>query len=223
MPASRNRPERAARFVAAAFSLWTATALATDLGATAWTLTQDRDGIQIFTARVSGSPLLAVKGVGLINAPADRVVALLRDVPARPSWDPTCASASVLRTLPDGGQIIYLHSRLPWPAKDRDVVFRALWSISPDSGVTSMRADVATGELPPRKDRLRIVSGYNTWVVSPDGQGQSEVATEVHLDPGGQLPKWLLNHLSNEVPFDVLRGLRAAVEADGSAPDDASP
>lgn len=213
MPGKRSRFSRVCVFLLGGWVLLGTFATAGDAAIPDWTLVRDREGIQVFTREVSGSPLRAVRAVARVKASATQVVALLRDVPERPSWDATCASAEVIGHDANGAEKVYVHSRLPWPVKDRDMVLRASWSVDAGSKTISMTAQAISGGVDIRPDRVRIVEASNVWYIKSLGESESEIVTEIHLDPGGQLPAWLLNYLSEEAPFDSLHKIRQIVES----------
>ncbi len=183
------------------------------LAADSWSLVRDRDGIQIFSREVPGSALRAVRGVGRIKAPVTEVVALLRDVPARPTWDATCASATVLRKTDRDEEMVYIHSQLPWPVADREMVLRTSWSFDKEAATATLSSVVVRGGRAVTEGRVQVQEGYNIWTVRQIAAGEAEVITEVHLDPGGRLPGWLLNYLADEAPFDILRRMREILES----------
>ncbi len=59
--------------------------------------------------------------------------------------------------------------------------------------------------------RVQTMSGY--WEFMPvvsggENSGKVKVTYELSLDPGGNLPKWLVNTLAVDLPFHTLKNLR---------------
>ena len=71
--------------------------------------------------------------------------------------------------------------------------------------------------VPPKKGMVRVqaMSGY--WAFIPvlvDGKNSKNVKVtyELSIDPGGSLPKWLVNTLAVDFPFYTLKNLRELVK-----------
>ena len=71
---------------------------------------------------------------------------------------------------------------------------------------------VATSNiLEPKKKHIRIENARVIWELTPLANGSTQVRTFGHADPGGDLPSWLINQMSTEVPVKTLNGLKKLV------------
>jgi hypothetical protein len=51
------------------------------------------------------------------------------------------------------------------------------------------------------------------WTLSPLNGGRATQAEyQVHADPGGSLPGWIVNMVSKEIPFQTIASLREQVK-----------
>lgn len=67
-----------------------------------WILQRDREGIQVYTRTVEGSPHAAVRAVTLIeNVRVAAMVALIQDAEACPEWADRCTESYVYRRFAD--------------------------------------------------------------------------------------------------------------------------
>ena len=175
---------------------------------TAWNLERDSGNIQVYTRAVEGSPVKAVRAVTQLNAKMSSVVALLNDAGARPLWDDFCKESKVNKQISDTESLVYIHHALPWPVKDRDMLLHIVWSQDPNSLVAKMTSIATSGILAPIDDRVRVVDATNTWTLTLVGKDSIEVVSEVHLDPAGPIPAWLLNMLSTDAPYKSMQHIR---------------
>ena len=61
-----------------------------------WTLKRDRDGVQVYTRKVEGSPYDAVRATTVMeNIRLSSLAALIMDVEACPKWADRCAASSI--------------------------------------------------------------------------------------------------------------------------------
>ncbi len=58
--------------------------------------------------------------------------------------------------------------------------------------------------------RIDKMSGY--WGFEPLKDGNVKVTYEMGVDPGGDLPVWLVNALVVDIPFYTLKNLRDLVK-----------
>jgi hypothetical protein len=63
-------------------------------------------------------------------------------------------------------------------------------------------------------DRVRVVEARSEWNATPMPNGEIRLELSAHLDPAGPLPSWLLNVISLESPYDILKRLRSLVASD---------
>lgn len=178
-----------------------------------WRTEKQEDGVRISSRAVVGSPIRAIKAEADIRAPFASVVALLLNVSLRPRWDETCAEASVYLKVSDAEDVIYVHSDLPWPANDRDMVLRRNWSIAADGSRAQIRAAVDNDVLPKVAGRVRVPQADGIWTVVRTGDASVRVSSEIHANPGGSMPDWLMNSLSIQGPYKALWNLRHLLES----------
>ncbi|MGJ8686895.1 MAG: START domain-containing protein [Spongiibacteraceae bacterium] len=172
-----------------------------------WRLERDRHGIKVYSRAVEGSMFRAVRGVATVDGTMARLVTLLKDPTLRSRWDQFCGESYVFETRSNAEQLVYVHSKLPWPVTDRDMLNRVQWGQGSDSGTVTMQSVATRNILPAKSGRVRVVEGWNDWQLRSLPNGKVEIITSAHLDPAGPLPSWLLNSLSVESPYDMLRRL----------------
>jgi len=187
-------------------------ALSGALAAEDWRLERDRDGIQIYSRAVAGSPIRAVKGIVKIRAELAEVVALLQNPELRPSWDEMCKESYRHDSPTTGVERIYVHHDLPWPVTDRDMLLLTEWHTDTVTGVVSMSARAVAGGVPEYKNRVRVINAENRWRIIPLSDSEQELIAEMHADPAGPIPAWLLNWLSIDAPFKTLQQVKAVLE-----------
>ncbi len=185
-----------------------------------WQLVRDKQGIQIYSQPVAGSDLNAVRGVTRVQSSLEKIVTLIRDPALRSRWDEFCGESYLYKILTPSEELVYLHSKLPWPVSDRDMLNKVSWSQDPDSLVVTMRSLAMSNMLPEKKGRVRVVVASNDWQLTPLLDGQVEITTIAHLDPAGPLPAWLLNRLSVDAPYKFLANLRELAADDSIALQD---
>lgn len=198
--------------------VWTAALIgATSLGlspakasADSWELRADEDGIRISTRPVPGSEIVAIRGETRIPATVEALLAVLMNAEGYPAWFPNCPTARELSRNGDV-QIRYTVTSAPWPVNPRDAVFRFTVSRNAEAGSAKIAVGVDPDAHPRQDGHVRVLEAEGLWTLVPGGDTGTAVTWEMHMEPGGSLPDWLVNRRVIETPLGALRGLRAQV------------
>ena len=178
-----------------------------------WRIDKYKEGIKVSSRQIAGSAVRVVRTEVDINAPFDRVFALLLDASQRPRWDTVCAEASVHKQLSDSEDIIYIVNDLPWPVSDRDMVLRRQWSMTADGSQARIHASAENQLLPRVEGRVRVEKAEGVWTVLRTGASTVRVRAVLHAEPGGPIPSWLMNTLAVQGPYNAMAKLRQILES----------
>ncbi|MEO6953091.1 MAG: START domain-containing protein [Polyangia bacterium] len=175
-----------------------------------WKPVRSDDQIVVQRRHVDGSSLDEFRGVGLVEAPIAAVLALMDDAAHRTEW--LGNSVANVRIEQNGryDEIFYTRTGAPWPVSDRDAVVAAHLTL--DSTAHEARIDmhsVTHSAWPPQKGVVRMPSMTGHWSFRPEHEGAwTRIEYEVHADPGGRLPDWVVNLATRKLPHDTILGLR---------------
>lgn len=186
-------------------------------GANDWSEAAKRDGIVVYARTPEGTNVKEMKAVGMIDAPPNVVWDTLRDFANYTRTMPYTQVSTVLKTENDG-KVVHFYSVVNAPLVDRrDYVirvvdesdwkegkgfFKSTWQVSPE-GTTLM---------PEKKDIVRVKLNNGSWVLEPRENGTKTHATYyLYTDPGGSIPKWVVNHANGTAVPDVFLAIRKAV------------
>jgi hypothetical protein len=179
-----------------------------------WEQVREEAGIRVQRRRVEGSSLHEFQGRGVIDAPLPTVLAVLHDVGRAPEWMHKCAAAHVVEHIDDRHDVVYNRTAAPWPVSDRDAVLSSAAAF--DARTHEVRIDfwsITHPKEPPVPGVVRIPSLRGHWTLSPlNGGHATQAEYQVHADPGGSLPGWIVNMVSKEIPFQTIASLREQVK-----------
>jgi hypothetical protein len=177
-----------------------------------WTLQSSEDGIALYRCQVKGSGVVPVKAVMTIPGTIAGVSLVLQDIPRRPEWIGTRTKSTLLQRVSHYEQYEYLRVYMPWPVADRSAIIRALISVSDDRtratiSARSVASHPAADTLP---KLVRSQVHTSTFQMTQSGD-QVEVVALVFIDPGGHVPKWLVNWFAGRMARSTLHDLRKQV------------
>ena len=231
-PIQKMRTLTAIACLAATLSLWFP--VASGAGAAPdtveWTLTGNADGITTYRQDVPGSAIVALKGEGVVNAPVWKIAAILLDTQRAPEWVDSLVESRVVRRLTATSYVEYNHLHLPLIIKDREFVSEVHIDVNPedrsvallynpidDPGVPLKGISGTSGTS--RRVRGQIVSGAFRARSLRTGRG-TELVAEIHSDPKGAIPVWLVNVFQKSWPRKTFEGIRKqATKADVTMPE----
>ncbi|MCW8830584.1 MAG: START domain-containing protein, partial [Gammaproteobacteria bacterium] len=118
----------------------------------------------------------------------------------------------VLKNFSDTEKLEYSLFAAPWPASDRDFVYRKKLLHKDDEKIIFVMK-VEESELMPEQDgvvRAEMIESLYTLTSITDKQTNVELI--FYADPKGWLPDWVINKIQQVLPYRMLRGLKARSE-----------
>lgn len=188
------------------------TASAHEAAADSWAKIDDSDGITIFRREVPGSDVIAFKGEGVVAAPLVRVASVIFDTSHAAEWIDSLVEARVIRRISDTDYVEYDHFGMPLVIKDRDFVTENRLEYDRARKAITISIHSVSDPAAPSSSYVRGVLISSTFVLTPtpDGKG-TRVSGDVHCNPAGSLPKWVVNFFQKDWPRSTLQSLRKQV------------
>lgn len=203
------------------FSLVLALCLSAALPALADTVSSDagweelanEDGIQTWRKELEGSPVVAFKGRAVIDAPIAKVANVLYDTSRKLEWVAKIKESKDIRYMTKLERVEYNHTGTPWPLKDRDFVFHARARL--DRANKTMVLHIQSVEDPAAPEqrcciRAKLHSS-NYTLKAVEGGAKTELTVEIHADPMGKVPKWVVNLFQKAWPRTTLENVQKQV------------
>lgn len=174
-----------------------------------WQLKKDEDGIRVYTRKVENSSILEFRSEMTVNVPQEKAAAFYENIVHYPEWMDGCEEAKLLEDGEDG-KIVYFVLGMPWPVKNRDVVYRRVKSVEADD--IFYRLSALSGVHPEESGRIRIRYLKVEWRFHKLEDGRTEIRFQQHSDTGGHIPAAVVNALSVNIPFKSFKSLRKLLE-----------
>jgi START domain len=174
-----------------------------------WEKTDESDGVVVFKREVPGSPFHGIRGSGLVDASPFTVALVLLDDARSPEWVDSLDQALVVNVLSPEDYIEYNHVNMPWPVRDREFLNRVTMAHDQQSRVSVIKSE--PWEMPAFPGRPRSIRGTlrALYTLEPAGDGkQTRLTVEIHSDPGGWLPGWLVNFFQKDWAHETIAGIR---------------
>lgn len=178
-----------------------------------WTISKQEQGIKVYVRDTPGSALKAFKGSITLPEKLDTVLSVIEDTSNFPQLLHKCKKANTLKQVSENESYKYLVTDMPWPVRDRDTIVHAVVTHDKGSKAVKIALTAAPQMMPRQAGLLRITKMTGQWLLIPEKNGV-KVIYEMSVDPGGNIPKWLVNTMAVDMPFYTLRNLRQLLKQD---------
>ena len=176
-----------------------------------WALRSDGDEMWVYTRARAGSAIKEVKLIMNVDAGIHDLNAVLNEAERQPEWVFRCNEGRDLGgDINAGGWYYYSRIDMPWPLEDRDVVGRV--KAHADGRTYTSHTVAAPERTPAVEGCVRLTDFDVNTTYRPLGEGRTEVTYELHSEPGGAVPAWLVNLFVERGPVETMTRLRDLVE-----------
>jgi hypothetical protein len=176
-----------------------------------WELVGNKDDIVTYRREVAGSPVIAIRGEAVVEAPLLHVASVLMDTARLPQWMDRVAEARRIRATSALHYVEYERASTPFPLTDRDFVIESWVEIDAAKKQMVLRARSAADASAPVTGLVRGEVLSSTFTLTALDSRRTRVVTEVHTDPKGSIPKWMVNLVQKSWAHTTIMGLRGQV------------
>jgi NAD(P)-dependent dehydrogenase (short-subunit alcohol dehydrogenase family) len=176
---------------------------------TAWERVRTEDGIVVSRKEIPGSPFVAFRGEGDVDAPILTVGNVLVDVAHEKDWIDGVVEAKILHKVSETEYIMYSHLGMPAPLSDRELVTDVTLTLDPAAKTLTVRMRSVSDASAPQTSYVRAQIEDSVFVLaSIDGGKRTHVTAEIHCDPKGSVPAWIVNLFQRSWGYKTIASLR---------------
>ena len=173
-----------------------------------WYLERDEDNIQVYVAKVKSSAIKTFRGVATVDSSLKSVLLVIADASSYPRWLYNCRSAKMIEFVSYNEIYSHVVTNMPWPTVDRDSIIHSTMTQNASTKKVTIKIvgkPQMLGKLP---NTIRITDIKGQWQLTPLKNGRLKILYQMSADPGGSIPKWLVNSMLVDIPFYTLNNLR---------------
>ncbi|MGM0531706.1 MAG: hypothetical protein ACQER7_10170 [Bacteroidota bacterium] len=171
-----------------------------------WELRKDRDGIQVYTREREGSGIYMYKVVTAIHKEPEEIFEQLVDFRENLKYMKLVDSLAFLDHRKKERYINYMRFDMPWPVKDREMVMDMRVTFRPD--VITLESDDLPDRIQSNGKMIQIEDFHEEWELrSVPELAETRITVTGWINPGGSIPKWVVNMFSVRTPFRFISGI----------------
>ncbi|QQS50721.1 MAG: START domain-containing protein [Bacteroidota bacterium] len=171
-----------------------------------WKLEKKEGGIEVYTRPVEGSEYKEFKAEMVLDCSMDAILELLKDADNFYKWLHNCKSSKLLKRIDHTLQYNYTVTELPFPFDNRDMIFKAQFSVS--NGIHKISLEGTPNYIQEQTNLVRMKDAKGSWIFTPLDDSKIKVSYQLWVDPGGAIPAWLSNLKVVEIPYESLNNMR---------------
>ncbi len=181
---------------------------------TNWELVKNANEIKVYTQKLPDHQIKKVKVESVITATLSELVALFKDAENHSNWVFLNESAKIAEVTDNYNWIYYSYTDTPWPVSNRDY-YTSIVLLQNDIDYSVTITSVAIPDYAPTVDGcVRICYIQSVWTLNPLGNGLVYISFELEVDPGGNIPAWLVNMAVTKGPYNTMIGLIKELKTD---------
>ena len=166
------------------------------------------DGVKVSRKSVAGSDVMAFRGDIVAPIHIGKLIATFLDPAQRKFWVDRFADQKTLEMVNPLTEIYWIRFGLPFPITDRDYVFRAEGSADAVHHVFTTKIKSVNDPRKGEDDCCVRAVAYGTFYRFEALPGErTRMTVEVHTDPKGAIPDWLVNLIQKKWPSKTLSDL----------------
>jgi hypothetical protein len=180
-----------------------------------WELITDKDDMKVYSKQVTGSSMFAFKGITEADIHIGKILDVFVRSDRSKDWVDRFHATRELSRKNVLQRTFWIQFALPFPVSDRDYVLSSQAIIDYDKKHFTANLHSVTNETAPPDDCcVRGVAHGTYYLFEALPKGRTRLTVEVHTDPKGWLPAWLVNLLQKSWPDKTLSGLIARARLD---------
>lgn len=172
-----------------------------------WELKKDKDGIKVYLRDVEGSDIQEYKAVAILEGKISSFIAVMKDVNAYPELYKHTKEVKLISEN-DTFHVHYMATNTPWPVKDRDAVYSSTYSQHYNTKLVRIDMKIEQGYMEPNDDYVRMDKADGFWLFDQVDPNRVEVVYQMHAEPGGSIPNWVVNMFLVDTPIEDIEMLQ---------------
>lgn len=177
-----------------------------------WKFMHEKEQVKVYTR---DNPKLKFKDlliVPKIDCRPDALLGLLSDVEEQSNYVFGCLDSKLLQALGSNEKQFYQRLYMPWPFSNRDAIYRQKVWVDKTAKLIRIESTSEAAALPEVKDLVRIPFYHSVWEITYNDSSISKARFMLQVDPGGQVPAWLVNMFIDQGPISSVKRIRELVK-----------
>ena len=177
-------------------------------------LKKEQDSIKIYSCPSKESRFNAVKVEFEVNTTIDKYLAVALNVNEFSTWHYREVNPRILKKINENELIYHTQVSAPFPVSNRDLILHVKAKKDALTKTSTITIESLANYLPKVEDVVRVPQSFSKMTLQVISESRLKVDYFIQVDPGGQLPAWLVNAFSTQAPYETFRNLIKKLEGE---------
>lgn len=175
-----------------------------------WTFRKEVEGIKAYTMKHDWSKFDEYRIEAEIEGSISSVLAVFRDYDVYPTL--FNGFDKIINHVDESDRYInYITVKTPFPAKDRDGVYLNEMEYKSDEKLLHIDVSCTEEFYEPSRKYIQIKNCKGFWEIKEVANNKLEVVNQFVMDPGGNVPAFIINMQTVKNPIKTIKTLRELV------------
>ena len=181
-----------------------------------WDYQKEVEGIKAYNRPVADSKFKEYRVEAEIEGSLEAMVGILQDMDIYLDIFPDQKEATLVNSHGETHFEIFLHTKTPFPVKDRFTYSQSDYSYDAASSTVTIDIECIDNEyLRKQKDRGVLVTDCKGWWKIKDlKNGKLSISHQFYANPEGMVPAWLINKRTVDSPIKSIKTIRKYIKRD---------
>ncbi len=169
-----------------------------------WKLVKQGKGIRVYTAPADSVGRKYIKVLAEMSGSLEQAKVTFQNIEEQRTWVYATKQASLKEKINENHLQYFHETAMPWPVSNRAIsIAMTIKEDIPNQNLIIRQESIPEG-LPPQKGIVEVPHFWASWQFSEVEKGQLAVAYYLDIDPGGDLPVWVVNLFVAKGPYETF-------------------
>ncbi|NOZ45924.1 MAG: hypothetical protein GXO79_03990 [Chlorobi bacterium] len=177
-----------------------------------WRLVRNENNISVYSRKSQYSDIKEIKVSAKVNASINDILKVIQDVTTYTQWVYLCTEAKTLKQIGHNEQIYYTVTNSPWPVQNRDAVIHGKTVFNKQTNEVIITSESYNNFFDKKEEYVRVKYVFGQWKLKLIKDDLVQLEYYIQINPGGDIPAWLINYSLQYGPFYTVSSLIYLVE-----------
>jgi hypothetical protein len=170
-------------------------------------LKKEKDNIRIYGCPNEASSFNTIRAEFEVNSTIEKYIEIVLDIENYKNWRYHEMNHRLLKRISDTELIYYNQVDAPFPVSDRDLVSHLTMSRDTIAKTLTVTIESMSDYIPPVDNMVRVPKSKSMITLTAMSESKLKAICIIDVDPGGQVPAWVINAFSTQAPYENFKNL----------------
>lgn len=178
-----------------------------------WKVALEDDGITVYKRNRTGSAYEEVRAEALLDGKVSQFTPFFNDPVNYKKWVYGTLESQLLESVKPLDFVFRGVFQIPWPFENRELISRVLIEEQTEPATLTATLSHATTSQQVLPDLVRVERFQSVWRVAQFSERQVQFSIDMYVEPGGQLPPFIVNLVLSRIQLWSIKNLRRELTA----------